>query len=152
MDSNYWVTPLWIPQYTLSGFYSPVDMSGVFNTVKGGSTVPLKFEVFWGGDEQTDVAVVDSFKATPITCPSGSVTTDHDRGHHDRRDEPPLRPYGRPVRPELEDAEEGRVLRGHDVHRGRLLSQCQLPAEVEDLGAPIIWRAGLRTGPPGSPQ
>ncbi len=76
MDSNYWVTPLWIPQYTLSGFYSPVDMSGVFNTVKGGSTVPLKFEVFWGGDEQTDVAVVDSFKATPITCPSGSVTTD----------------------------------------------------------------------------
>jgi hypothetical protein len=40
-STNYWVTPLWIPQFTLAGFYQPVDMGDVFNTVKGGSTVPL---------------------------------------------------------------------------------------------------------------
>jgi hypothetical protein len=32
---------------TLKGFYAPVDMgNSVVNTAKGGSTVPLKFEVF----------------------------------------------------------------------------------------------------------
>ena len=77
-DTNYWVTPLWIPQFTLAGFYQPVDMGDVFNTVKGGSTVPLKFEVYdsSNGTEQTDVSVVDGFEATPTQCPSGSVTTD----------------------------------------------------------------------------
>ena len=30
--------------WTLTGFYQPVDMNNVVNTVKGGSTVPLKFE------------------------------------------------------------------------------------------------------------
>ncbi len=34
--------------WILNGFYQPVDMNGVFNVVKGGSTVPLKFEVFAG--------------------------------------------------------------------------------------------------------
>ena len=29
--------------WSFSGFYPPVDMDGVWNTVKGGSTVPLKF-------------------------------------------------------------------------------------------------------------
>ena len=36
--------------WTLNGFYQPVDMSTettvVYNSVKNGSTVPLKFEVF----------------------------------------------------------------------------------------------------------
>ena len=78
MDSNYWVTPLWIPQYTLSGFYAPVDMGGVFNTVKGGSTVPMKFEVFdsASGAEQTDVAVVDGFVLNSIACPTSDFVTD----------------------------------------------------------------------------
>ena len=31
-------------------------MNGVVNTVKGGSTVPLKFEVFAGTTELTDTA------------------------------------------------------------------------------------------------
>ena len=39
--------------WTLKGFYQPVDMNGVWNTVKGGSTVPLKFEVFAGATELT---------------------------------------------------------------------------------------------------
>ncbi|MDP9382177.1 MAG: HYR domain-containing protein, partial [Chloroflexota bacterium] len=41
--------------WTLKGFYAPVDMSTatttVYNTVKNGSTVPLKFEVFKGETE-----------------------------------------------------------------------------------------------------
>ena len=38
--------------WTITGFYQPVDMTGalgyVINTVKGGSTVPLKFNIYAG--------------------------------------------------------------------------------------------------------
>lgn len=57
--------------WTLSGFYRPVEMNAL-NTAKGGSTVPLKFEVFAGETELTDVAVVQSFKAQVVTCDSGT--------------------------------------------------------------------------------
>jgi Thrombospondin type 3 repeat len=53
--------------WTLSGFYAPVDMGGVYNTVKGGSTVPLKFEVF-AATELTATSVVQSFVQTKIAC------------------------------------------------------------------------------------
>lgn len=53
--------------WTLKGFYQPVDMNGVLNTVKGGSTVPAKFEVFAGSTELTDPGLV-SLSATKITC------------------------------------------------------------------------------------
>ena len=43
---------------TFRGFYPPVDMGGVWNTVKGGSTVPLIFEVFAGRTELTSTSVV----------------------------------------------------------------------------------------------
>jgi hypothetical protein len=78
LDSNYWVTPLWVPRYTLGGFYQPVDGGGVFNTVKGGSTVPMKFEVFDSatGAEQTGTSVVSGFSADPVPCPNGNLTTD----------------------------------------------------------------------------
>jgi hypothetical protein len=57
--------------WTLSGFYQPVDMmNGTWNTVKGGSTVPLKFEVF-AATELTDVAVV-SMSARQIGCSGGT--------------------------------------------------------------------------------
>jgi hypothetical protein len=66
--------------WTLKGFFNPVDYDAngttVWNTVKGGSTVPLKFEVFAGSTELTDPSVVYKFTATPVTCPNGSVTTD----------------------------------------------------------------------------
>jgi hypothetical protein len=63
--------------WTLNGFFQPVDMRtpaapNVFNTVKGGSTVPLKFEVFAGPTELTDVAVVASFSAVKISCSTGT--------------------------------------------------------------------------------
>jgi hypothetical protein len=62
--------------WTLKGFYPPVDMGGVWNTVKGGSTVPLKFEVFAGSNELTATSVVDSFTVKGVACPSGSAATD----------------------------------------------------------------------------
>jgi hypothetical protein len=55
--------------WVLKGFSSPVDMNGVVNTVKGGSTVPLKFEVF-AGSELTDVSAVSSIKVVESTCTS----------------------------------------------------------------------------------
>ena len=57
---------------SLKGFYQPVDMNVIFNSVKGGSTVPLKFEVFVGSTELTDVATVKSFTQKVIACNAGA--------------------------------------------------------------------------------
>lgn len=57
-----------INAWTLKGFYQPVDMGNVLNTVKAGSTVPLKFEVFAGATELTSTSAVASFTATKINC------------------------------------------------------------------------------------
>lgn len=54
--------------YTLAGFAHPVDMGSVINTVKSGSTVPLKFEVWDGVTELTDTAVVRSFTWATVSC------------------------------------------------------------------------------------
>ena len=62
-------------RWTLKGFSSPVDMSGVFNSVKGGSTVPLKFEVFAGSTELTTTSAVESFVQSKIGC-DGSAPVD----------------------------------------------------------------------------
>ena len=62
--------------WTMKGFYQPVDMSGVWNTVKGGSTVPLKFEIFAGSTEKTDTSAVTSFTQQQVTCPGGTAVTD----------------------------------------------------------------------------
>jgi len=61
--------------WTLNGFYQPVDMSGVYNTVRGGSTVPLKFEVFAGSTELTSTTAVLSFVQTRVAC-DGSAPQD----------------------------------------------------------------------------
>ena len=55
-------------RFALRGFYAPVDMSGVWNTVKNGSTVPLKWEMFAASTELTDVALVKSVTAALIAC------------------------------------------------------------------------------------
>ncbi len=62
--------------YELKGFYSPVDMGGVVNTVKAGSTVPLKFEILEGAVELTDTAVVQSLVHREVSCKDLSPTTD----------------------------------------------------------------------------
>jgi Tol biopolymer transport system component len=64
--------------WRLSGFYQPVDMPGasaiVFNTVKNGSTVPLRFNVF-AANELTATAAVKSLTHGTMTC-DGSAPTD----------------------------------------------------------------------------
>ena len=62
--------------WTLKGFYQPVDMNGVVNTVKGGSTVPLKFEIFAGSSELTDVSAIDAFKVAMINCGDAGTVSD----------------------------------------------------------------------------
>lgn len=61
--------------WTLKGFSSPVDMGGVYNTVKGGSTVPMKFEAFSGTTELTDPALV-TMNAKQVTCATGAQADD----------------------------------------------------------------------------
>jgi hypothetical protein len=63
-DSHTYTVLAW----TMKGFYQPVDMGEVFNTVKAGSTVPLKFEIFAGSTELTNTASVQSFVQSKIAC------------------------------------------------------------------------------------
>ena len=69
-----------VKAWTTKGFYQPVDMSTatttVWNTVKGGSTVPLKFELFKGTTELTDPANVKPLQSTKVSCSTGSATED----------------------------------------------------------------------------
>lgn len=59
--------------WTLTGFYQPVDMGGILNTVKAGSTVPAKFEVFAGTAEITDPSLM-SFSMAKIACSLTALT------------------------------------------------------------------------------
>jgi len=61
--------------WTAKGFTAPIDMGGVFNTVKGGSTVPAKFEVLAGTKELTDTSLV-TLTSKKITCPAGAQVDD----------------------------------------------------------------------------
>jgi hypothetical protein len=54
--------------WTLKGFYQPVDMNDYVNTVKNGSTVPLKFNVFAGATELTNTSAVKSLTSTKMLC------------------------------------------------------------------------------------
>lgn len=65
-----------VSAWTLSGFYNPVDMGGVTNVVKAGSTVPLKFEVFAGTAEFISTDVVETFTVTRKTCGALTGATD----------------------------------------------------------------------------
>jgi hypothetical protein len=56
------------------GFYQPVDMNGTINTVKAGSTVPLKFEVFAGTTELTDISVVKEIKVAKVNMSTTALT------------------------------------------------------------------------------
>ena len=87
-DGNYNAAPdvaqtFQIGAWTLKGFYQPVDMDVVtttgtttaLNTVKNGSTVPMKFNVSKGTTALTDNtnnAVVKSFTQQSVLCPSGA--------------------------------------------------------------------------------
>lgn len=61
---------------TLSGFFQPVDMGSTVNTVKNGSTVPLKFTVADEGVAQTSTSIVQSFKTREVSCGTLSSLSD----------------------------------------------------------------------------
>jgi hypothetical protein len=77
VTQSFQVTP-----WSVRGFYQPVDMTPaggqtVWNTVKGGSTVPLKFQVFAGSVEITDPAKISGFTTRQVACAVGTeVATD----------------------------------------------------------------------------
>ena len=56
------------PFYTRTGFYSPVNMvPGFVNTSRGGSTIPLKFNVYANGVEKKDTAGLQ-FSVASVAC------------------------------------------------------------------------------------
>ncbi len=58
--------------WRLEGFYQPTDMGGVVNTVRNGSTVPLKFEIFAGDAELTSTSIVSQpLRAVEALCSGG---------------------------------------------------------------------------------
>lgn len=61
--------------WTTRGFTAPIDLGGVFNTVKGGSTVPAKFEIFAGTRELTDTSLV-TLTSRKIGCSTSALTDD----------------------------------------------------------------------------
>ena len=106
------------PHWTAVGFHSPVDMNGVVNTTKGGSTVPLKFEFFAEGIEITDPAKVSMSVSCRLV--HGGKRHRRDRSARIRSHRPSVRPRRRPVRLQLEDSEDDRgVLHGSGGGCGR---------------------------------
>jgi hypothetical protein len=55
--------------YDFAGFFRPVDMGNVVNSVKAGSAVPMKFSL--GGDQGLDIVAAGWPKVTFTTCTSG---------------------------------------------------------------------------------
>lgn len=70
-DLNYWVTPLWV--YNFTGFFQPVDNS-VWNTAKAGSAIPVKFSL--GGDLGLDILAAGYPTATQVACPGAATASD----------------------------------------------------------------------------
>ncbi|MEO8356474.1 MAG: PxKF domain-containing protein [Chloroflexota bacterium] len=63
-----------VSAWPLKGFYQPVDMNGIYNLVKGGSTVPFKFEIFAGPAELMNTAYIKSLTSAEITCNAKAAT------------------------------------------------------------------------------
>jgi hypothetical protein len=59
----------------VDGFRQPIDMGGVVNSTKGGSTVPIKFQIFDGTTEIKDASRI-KVVVTSVSCSTGNVTED----------------------------------------------------------------------------
>jgi hypothetical protein len=61
--------------YNFTGFFSPVDMNGVYNVAKAGSAIPVKFKL--GGDQGLNIFATGYPKAVAVSCstsaPSDSI-------------------------------------------------------------------------------
>ena len=72
MGEGSFIVTVLLEKWTIKGFYPPVDMNGVVNTVKSGTPIALKFEVFAGSTELTDPStVVASLTSTKVDCSTG---------------------------------------------------------------------------------
>ena len=60
-----------VSPYTVTGFYQPVDLGNVLNTVKAGRSVPLQFEVFAGASELTSTSEVTGLTSVKVGCTTG---------------------------------------------------------------------------------
>jgi hypothetical protein len=58
----------------LGGLSTPAGGGDTWNTVKGGSTVPLKFEVFSGDTELTSTSAVSDVSVLAVSCTTGAPT------------------------------------------------------------------------------
>lgn len=66
-----------VTAWTLKGFYRPVKMGeGVWNTVKAGSTVPLKFKIYQGDSKLKTAAAVTGFTLQSLDCSTGAALAD----------------------------------------------------------------------------
>ena len=82
LDNNYSFSyvkgTLTVMSWRKDGFFQPVDMTPAgavnvtWNTVKNGSTVPLKFRLYAGTTELKDVSAVKPLTAVTIDCSSGN--------------------------------------------------------------------------------
>ena len=65
-----------VTPWAASGFYKPVTMGGpsIVNTVKGGSTVPLKFNLYTSvnGAELTTIDNIAAFQVYTMSCSAGT--------------------------------------------------------------------------------
>jgi hypothetical protein len=63
-----------VKKWELTGFYQPVDMGSTINTVKGGSTVPFKFDIS-AATEFTSTTFngnpIGTFSAKKVSCTAG---------------------------------------------------------------------------------
>lgn len=58
---------------TGNGYFQPVDMGSVINTVKNGSTVPLKWNIPTPSGFISSLAVVTSFQQIKVSCSSATT-------------------------------------------------------------------------------
>ena len=61
--------------WSISGFYQPVDMPPIVNTIKNGATAPMKFNVYKGTTSLTDPSIA-TFYQKQVSCTTGTVTDD----------------------------------------------------------------------------
>lgn len=57
--------------YNFTGFFQPVDMNGIFNVVKAGSAVPVKFKL--GGNQGLDIFATGYPKVSSVSCPTSAA-------------------------------------------------------------------------------
>jgi hypothetical protein len=61
-------------EYAWNGFRQPVDNGGVFNAVKAGQSIPMKFSL--SGNQGLGVIAASFPKVTAVTCPSATAVVD----------------------------------------------------------------------------